>query len=276
MATNQPTMTIETISPQTARQYLECNVHNRPVTKSRVDAYADSMRNGQWLLTGEPIIFNGACLANGQHRLLACIKSDIAFQTVVVRDVHPDSFAVLDSGLPRQMSHVLATAGIPNSASVAATAMLVLGYSTGKAQQRYKSVSRQEVLKHVQEHENRYTHARRAANAAKMAKFTPSVFGAHAFFAFDHQRFDEFSAGVLSGADLRAGDPRLTLRNWLYSPNNRREQHSKLCALIKAWNAFVEDESLMKIYAYTGGVYPKGRGFFDLQQQGVLCDEHHG
>lgn len=264
------TATVETITPSTAAQYLQSNVGNRPVANGRVEAYAGEMRAGRWLLTGEPIIFDGVHLLNGQHRLMACIKANVAFETVVVRNVSSQSFAVLDSGLPRSMGHVLHAAGVSNSSMVSATAALVLSYAAGKTTKMDRPRSRQEILAHVQQHQDRYEHAKKAGNAAKYAKLTPSVFAAFGFFAFEHQRFDEFTSGVLSGANLSGKDPRLALRNWMFAPTNRGQQRPKFCAVIKAWNAFTDDQPLTKIYAYTGGVYPTGNGFYDLNLQEAM------
>jgi hypothetical protein len=50
--------------------------------------YAQDMIDGWWLLSGKTIILDetGAVL-NGQHRLLACIKADRAFETWLVEGV---------------------------------------------------------------------------------------------------------------------------------------------------------------------------------------------
>jgi len=261
MAPKQPTSTIETISPETARQYLQLNERNRPVSAHRVATYAMIMKNRQWILTGEPLIFNDGRLLNGQHRLLACVQANETFDTFVVRDVPEAAFTVMDSGLNRKLSDVLAMDGFNNAKDVAAMANLVIGYCTGKTTFAFVTVQRQNIIEHVRKNALTYETAVQVGHAARNAGFTRSVFGALAVFVHDHQRFDEFIHGVLNGVNLQHGDSRLTLRNWFMARHGRQASVVKFCATIKSWNAFVEDKSHTKMYAFTNGVIPRGTGF---------------
>jgi hypothetical protein len=261
MATNQPTATIETITPETARQYLELNNRNRPVTLTRVAAYAQMMRRNQWILSGEPLIFNQGRLLNGQHRLLACISADQPFETFVVRDVPEIAFTVLDSGMTRSVANVLAVDGIKQANQIGSTTTMVFSYVDGKAVGTKYPRNRQDILEHVQKNLVTYENAMRVLNRAKKCGFVGSPFGALAVFVQDHQRFDEFVEGVFSGANLDQGDPRLTLRTWFMARHGHQTTMIKFCAIIKAWNAFVEGKTLAKMYAFTNGVIPRGIDF---------------
>ena len=42
----------------------------------RIERYSDSMKDGTWLLTGEPLIFGKQKLLDGQNRLMGCVRSD--------------------------------------------------------------------------------------------------------------------------------------------------------------------------------------------------------
>ena len=81
------TTAIEIITPEIASKYLEKNTNNyRNVLYRRVDAYALEMKNGNWKNNGEAIVFGtDGVLKNGQHRLMACVKSNTPFETLVIR-----------------------------------------------------------------------------------------------------------------------------------------------------------------------------------------------
>lgn len=78
---------IEIITPEIASKYLEKNTNNyRNVRQDRVNAYAVDMKNGNWKNNGEAIVFGtDGILKNGQHRLMACVKSNTPFETLVIR-----------------------------------------------------------------------------------------------------------------------------------------------------------------------------------------------
>lgn len=112
------TTTIETITPQVAEEYLRHNTKNRYGCKGNrhvIAALAEDMKAGLWKLNGESIIFDaGGVLVDGQHRLLACIKAGVSFQTLVVRGVDGDAFSTVDIGLPRSGGQLLEIKGVKN------------------------------------------------------------------------------------------------------------------------------------------------------------------
>lgn len=110
---------VETITPEVAKVYLKFNKSNRPVIQSVVDKYARQMLDGEWKLNGEAICFSdGGILLNGQHRLLAILKSNVSIETVVVRGCDSDSFITYDSGRTRKASDIFALAEIPNYTNI--------------------------------------------------------------------------------------------------------------------------------------------------------------
>jgi hypothetical protein len=60
-------------------------------------------------------------------------------------------------------------------------------------------------------------------------------------------RWLEFHEGVVHGENLKSGDPRLTLRNYLIrgqrARGDRWERQASLAIGIKAWNDYVTDSS---------------------------------
>lgn len=94
--------TVQMITPETAKRMYDTSRGNRTIRKSAVDAYARDMKSGNWLLNGESICFDeNGVLIDGHHRLLACISSGTAFETLVVREV-PEGTIIYDRGIGRK------------------------------------------------------------------------------------------------------------------------------------------------------------------------------
>jgi hypothetical protein len=73
------------ITPQQAKLILEhLNIKNRRVTQSHVDVYVSDMIAQRWT-DGSPIVFfPDGTLADGQHRLLAVVASNVAVRFSVI------------------------------------------------------------------------------------------------------------------------------------------------------------------------------------------------
>lgn len=111
--------TVETITPHMAQVYLTHNVSNRKAKEKIIEAYSKEMKEGRWMLNGDSIRFAiDGSLIDGQHRLLACIKSEKPFTTLVTRGLESDSMATIDNGAMRTAGDVFFINGIPNANTV--------------------------------------------------------------------------------------------------------------------------------------------------------------
>jgi len=111
-----------TFTPASAEQVLtEFNVGNRPKKPAKIAEYARDMTNGHWELTGDTVKFSDAeRLRDGQNRLMACLRSGVAFTTHVVFGVPDSAFDVMDRGRNRDPSDILAIAGYTDTMNLAA------------------------------------------------------------------------------------------------------------------------------------------------------------
>lgn len=99
---------IENITPEKAKEYLLTSLGNRNISKMSVRTYANEMKRQRWLLNGEAIKFDhNGHLLDGHHRLNACILANVAFDTLVIRDISPETFASFDCGLHRTAGQLL-------------------------------------------------------------------------------------------------------------------------------------------------------------------------
>ena len=108
-----------TITPQMAEQMLEKNIANRKVNQANVNRIASDMATGNYKVNGETIKIspNGEIL-DGQHRLLACVKSGMAFQTYVVYDVERETVGTIDMGKGRSVADSLNVMGCNIKSSI--------------------------------------------------------------------------------------------------------------------------------------------------------------
>jgi hypothetical protein len=121
------TLSIETVTPDKALEYLATAGKNRRVSGPQVNKWAKAMRAGQWRLTGDPIRFDvTGALIDGQHRLTAVINSGIPIEVVVARNCALDVFPVLDEGKRRSGADVLSIMGDVDQVQATAAALKII------------------------------------------------------------------------------------------------------------------------------------------------------
>jgi hypothetical protein len=124
----QVNTTTAVVTPEMARKYLEKNTHNRKASDPVVRKYAEVMRRGEWILNpADPIcISEDGRLLNGQHRLLAVVKSGIACPFVVAINVDEKVQYVMDTGKKRSATDALSLIGASHSSTLASIIKLYL------------------------------------------------------------------------------------------------------------------------------------------------------
>ena len=123
---------IKLITPAEAKKLLEANTSNRPICKNTVARYARMMTNGEWQENGDVIrIGQSGRLLDGQHRLLAIIKSGKSYWYNVTSDIPDDAFTCIDTGRLRLAGDVFAIEGIPRSRTTAAVVRTCLALRDG-------------------------------------------------------------------------------------------------------------------------------------------------
>ena len=119
---------IKLVSPELAKQYLLCNEQNRRIREGWVNYLAFCMRNQEWKLTHQGIAFsdNGRLL-DGQHRLLAVIKSKTPARMMVSSGWDESVFSAIDNGMHRSDED---RTGIPKRLAECAKFFLgIMGYA---------------------------------------------------------------------------------------------------------------------------------------------------
>lgn len=140
------------ISPELAEHILthvtDSNRSRRPGT---VRKYADDMAGGRWRLTGDTIKFGrSGLLRDGQHRLAACVRSGVRFETYVIFGVEDDAFIAMDIGANRKGNDTFTIASVPNASSASAAVRWHLIFTGGDPTDRSQTFSNRELLEAYQ------------------------------------------------------------------------------------------------------------------------------
>lgn len=108
----------------------DLNGHNRPVYPGTVKAYAQAMKAGDWIFTGDPIRFYGSGqLADGQHRLSAAVEAVFELDVVIVPQFPDAGIHRIDgAGRKRTPAESLALERVENPDIVSGAIGLILRF----------------------------------------------------------------------------------------------------------------------------------------------------
>jgi hypothetical protein len=266
--------TIETITPEVAKQYLSTNLkHQRKVTNTHKWHLRQQMQSGQWKMTGEPIIFDEyGQLVDGQHRLHALIEAKISLQFVIIRGVATDTFVAMNRGKSRSSADIMTIHGVLNSALTASMLANVINYRRAMAANdgkrgslnSYIRASSTDIVEEYDKRKDIYAHCATLAGRCKkiIQPSIPATVSALAILDAGHSLpfVDHFWDSFQKGVGLSEGDPVLTLRNRI-SENARSKAKLSATMLmmiaIKAWNAYAQSKPMKMIRVIEGEPCPE-------------------
>lgn len=236
---------VHDVDPALATDLLKQNQHNRPIVPAAVAEYAALMQAGMWRLTSEAIsIAHNTVLVNGQHRLLAIIKSGCTVPITLWFGVDPEEFKVVDGGRKRTAQQILALEGVPNAALRASLAQIILLMVSAKA-----PISNQHVVDYARSMEAMGPVGDACTHGHRIYKITSPTAGALAWWHI-HQtspnraKLERFWDGLSTGENLTG--PRLQLREWLMHGDGshgggQSKTVKRAAGIVMAWTAWVAD-----------------------------------
>jgi hypothetical protein len=123
---------IVTMTSERAARLLE---HRRPGARRHagaVRAYGQAMRETRWILNGIPIIISRqGVLLDGLQRLLACVETDVPFETFLSEQVDDDACHTIDQQRRRSFANVLEARGVPHAHALQAALLKLIRYDAG-------------------------------------------------------------------------------------------------------------------------------------------------
>lgn len=253
------------VTPELAKQWLESNTHNRPLSEELVIAYMVDMLDGRWQYNGDAIRFDHTGrLIDGQHRLHACAEAGVPFETDVVTGLAPSAMRTIDIGRVRTAGHIAHLEGVENASvacAIAGLAVLHRKYGIERMNDpRYKPTKTEIV-----EAARTLTGLDPAIVRARMlgGKLAPPRVAGFCYWAFAQQDgtlADRFFDELAHGLNLSQDNPVYHLRERLLS--NRRSKAKlpqlELVALFfKAWLAYREGRPIRRLFWKSDGPSPE-------------------
>ncbi|MGC0422225.1 hypothetical protein [Embleya sp. AB8] len=245
------------VTPELAKAWLKQNAMNRPLSRQTVAHLVRAIERGEWQLTHQGIAFDqDETLLDGQHRLAAVVKSNLAVQMAVTRGVSRSAFTVMDTGRKRTGRDALTLAGETNSTHLAAALRglhLYLNQPDTSWSGGSTGITNDQLLRVLEEHPGMRDAINHGLILNRAIKITVTA-SAIGWYVTAKERPDidpaDWLAKLVSGAGLAVGDPRLTFRNTMMGlaagQRHRRSDDSReyLLYYLKAWNAWVEGREL--------------------------------
>jgi hypothetical protein len=236
------------ITPELAKMILANNPINRnKSTKRQIPRIARSIKGGRWRHNGETIkIAVTEELLDGQNRLEACVITGIPIISEVVFGVALEVGDSIDTGISRNLVHVLQRNGYKTQTSATGHgAGLVMAYD---AYGRFSITTaerpdHEEVTAWMIENPAYARSVQIGTSVGAKLKASQGVFCAlHYLFARrDRDAADIFFDRLREGDNLNKGDPVHRFREYVreHRPFDRRADIETLCLLgIKAFNLF--------------------------------------
>ena len=254
------------INPKLALELLKRNIKgaNRKIDPATVFFYGRQMRDGEWMATGQPILFDlNGILMDAQHRLWAIIVSGATIKTFVVTDVEPvmNLFAYIDNSRPRNAAAALQTAGLNGvSATIAKVVKIAeevrLGvYDPSVGIDRLPRQSPAEILRIAEVYPNAQSAAHSAhtdwsgvvALVNKKRRDVVAYLGMRITDIYGPETADEFMEEISFDDETRPNDHPITALRKAIAKDEATpvwRRHHYLAALTKAFNAWRSGEPL--------------------------------
>lgn len=233
------------VTPELARKWLAENTRSqRNIRHAHLGAMVDDIKNGRFVFTGQPIIFDrDGKLVDGQHRLRAISISEMTIRFMILRNVSPDAFYAIDNTAKRTLADVLRADDHENVNPLACAARLLDRYRSGKfkgmGSWNYSCISTVAGRDLVDHHPGLEMSVHLTAKAGKYSR----AWGAVAFCHFilsekNSKEANEFFYAFGTGEGLFGGNPILALRKKFEGGKDRPSNEDIVFLIFKAWNLY--------------------------------------
>ncbi len=265
--------TIVEVTPKLAAKWLERNGANRRLRDNLINKYGADMLARNWKLNGQTIVIDSeGDIVDGQHRLIASRRFEVAFKTYVVTGVEPVARLTVDTGASRSLADILRIKGESSYATLATALRLAWQYKelgfhrlgggrltpsnpTGTKRALGPYRSRPSITQFL-EFLDQYPRLRISAGWAGAHTHDIGTLMTPRIAAFIHFALSEIHIGqaqyfcdrILDGSDLPADSPILKMRNLLFRDRAKVDRERKpwweiLALFFKSWNLWRDKRS---------------------------------
>ena len=245
------------VDPEFAAHILSRNNGNRSLRKYDVAKYSSDMQNGMWKFNpADTLIIDWDCIPrNGQHRMHAVIDSDTTQEFILVTGVDPATVHIIDNGRGRTLADSL---NFDNEMYPSVLSTCITWYHKYKTRSLKCPLAKLSFLESKAFlNENPYlriasTYIGKNRTMVKNLCRTGTAATAFAiFYDINKKMTKQFFDGFVTGADLKKGSPILAIKNKFLLKDydclkgrSRMQTSDYLAYIVKAWNAFREDQKM--------------------------------
>tara|TARA_R100001015_G_C4620568_1_gene177543 strand:+ start:557 stop:1420 length:864 start_codon:yes stop_codon:yes gene_type:complete len=261
--TINPTFGIEQITPDFAEYVLETkNTKNRSMKPANLKRLVTAIDNGEWIITNQGLAFDkDGNLLDGQHRLLAIVKTGKTLPIMVARNMDPKIFNCVDTGTARTAADGLYIEGCSTSKHLAAGIKVYLLYNRyPRGSWAFATVpTHSEILQEYKDNQEVYDEITNLMGVyhRKFHFFNLSV-GIPMYKLISEKNYSEeilseFWTQFSEGTNLNIDNPILSFRNQMMQKGFRHRgsnyQRYQLNAFIRLFNLWINDVKKTKFMA---------------------------
>lgn len=246
---NLPKSEMRVITPQIATAWLNITkasgFQNRAVKPKLLEKLCQDLTNNQWILNGEAIIRDKeGVVIDGQHRLLACIRTGKSFPSMVTSNVERKAFSTIDCGCARTPAQVLRMEGVKYPKTVAAIINTIDQIRTKTVLSKSNVMTNSDSLEFQTENAEILDKVIMTVYplANKNRHMTPRMAGAALYvlvtdYGYSWDDATDFILGCLS-SETHPNTIVNKFRNELYKrAHTKTSEGIKFCNLVLVWNA---------------------------------------
>jgi hypothetical protein len=245
--TDQIKSDVRTITPEQAAVWIAEQINNRHLSAKTVKNYQGDLDAGRWKINGDTIKFaQSGKLIDGQHRLVACIRSKKSFESIVVHGIDDAALHTIDVGRRRTGSDILKLRGENNTNLLSASLNVMVAYETktiGPNRPTPTSSDREDCLIR---HPGIRASVDRIKGAPKGIRSASIAFVDYAGRLSDEERTESFIYQLLSGFEVTQASPAFHLRGALTDVDDEANTSRiyRLAISIKALNTALADKEM--------------------------------
>ena len=251
-----------------AEDLLSHNTHNRNPSMGAVARYTAAMIADEWKMNGETIkISKSGEILDGQHRLMAIVRSGKTIQALVCYDVPASVVDTIDIGKKRSFSNWLQIQGEINTATLSSALAGITLYEKYFSKNQFIEQKKGSSFAQLESTLEAHPSLRKSVslvngNWNRNGLFNPSLLSvAHYLFSkASPDDAEEFFSKLISGAGLTENSPILAMRNAGLRWKNFKSSpplYETLGCMIHAWNAFLKRENKKMVRFSDSDPYPK-------------------
>lgn len=244
------------LTPALAQALLDRNTNNRNIKEVKMSQVVRDISNGRWRYNGVAVqVRKDGILGDGQHRCLGVVRTGIAIPVKIGFGLDQEAIDTLDIGAARTPGDIAGMHGVEDPMLAAAIARLLIGFEAndGRKLGKTTAVTSTEIQDRLKRDRKIQQSAAFARGAGRKMPVIGSIVGlSHYLLSAVHRRdADEYLTKLATGAELREGDPALTVREFLSRRAGKGAKatgrEKRLEAIFRGWVAFREERQLRSL-----------------------------